>query len=261
VTHLRLSLNNPSRRTRGLLFGGLVLAGALAIGGGPTWAQEAEETVESPAAVDGADETLAGGIDGTWVVDPEIGDFSDYSSSWVGFRVAEELQGLGNVEAVGRTPVVSGSLEASGTSIDAATIEVDLTTITSDQPRRDPAIQRALDTVTFPTATIVSRGPADLGALPVDGEPFSATLPATLTIRGVSQDVDVTLTGQRVGDVVVVVGTLPIDFTAFDVTMPTAPIVLSVEDTGSLEWQLFLRRSAGDDGGDAAMEASPSSDA
>jgi polyisoprenoid-binding protein YceI len=191
----------------------------------------------SPAA-----DASAPGIDGTWVVDTEIGDFSEYSSSWVGFRVAEELQGLGNVDAVGRTPVVSGSLEAAGTSIDAATIEVDLTTITSDQPRRDPAIQRALDTVTFPTATIVSRGPVDLAALPVDGEPFSVNLPARLTIRGISQDIDVPLTGQRAGDVVVVVGTLPIDFTAFDVTMPTAPVVLSVEDTGSLEWQLFLRR-------------------
>ncbi len=55
---------------------------------------------------------------------------------------------------------------------------------------------------------------------------------------------DIPLTGQRVGDVVVVVGTLPVDFTSFDVTMPTAPVVLSVEDTGDLEWQLFFRREA-----------------
>jgi polyisoprenoid-binding protein YceI len=236
---------------------GLALAASLALasllGGGA--AVQAQDV--SPAT----DATVASGIDGAWTIDTQIGDFSDYSSSWVGFRVAEELQGLGNVEAVGRTPVVSGSLEAVGTSIDAATIEVDLTTITSDQPRRDPAIQRALDTVTFPTATIASRGPADLGALPVEGEPFTATLPATLTIRGISQDVEVPLTGQMVGDVVVVVGTLPIDFTAFDVTMPTAPVVLSVEDTGSLEWQLFLRRTADDDTGDAATETPPSPEA
>lgn len=251
VTDLRHRALDQPRRLRALLVGSLALA-AIVAGGALVQAQDASPA-PSPAA--------EAGIDGTWSIDTEIGDFSDYSSSWVGFRVAEELQGLGNVEAVGRTPVVSGSLEAAGTSIDAATIEVDLTTITSDQPRRDPAIQRALDTVTFPIATIASRGPADLGALPVEGEPFSATLPATLTIRGISQDVDVPLTGQRVGDVVVVVGTLPIDFTAFDVTMPTAPVVLSVEDTGSLEWQLFLRRTAGDDTGDAAAETPPSPEA
>ena len=67
-------------------------------------------------------------------------------------------------------------------------------------------------------------------------------MPGTLTIRDVSQDVTLELDGQRVGDVVVVVGTLPVDFTSFGVTMPTAPIVVSVEDDGDLEWQLFLRR-------------------
>lgn len=81
---------------------------------------------------------------GSWV-------FVDYSSSWVGFRVAEALQGLGDADAVGRTPAVSGALVANGSIIESALIEVELTTIGSDQPRRDPAIQRALDTVELPT--------------------------------------------------------------------------------------------------------------
>jgi polyisoprenoid-binding protein YceI len=216
------------------LSAGLALA-AIVAGGALVQAQDASP-VPSPAA--------EAGIDGTWSIDTEIGDFSDYSSSWAGFRVAEVLEGLGDVDAVGRTPAVSGSLEAEGSIIQSAVVEVDLTTITSDQPRRDPAIQRALDTVTFPTAVLETREPVDLGAVPVDGEPFTASVPGTLTIRGISQDVDIELNGQRVGDVVVVVGTLPVDFTAFDVTMPTAPVVLSVEDTGDLEWQLFFRRQA-----------------
>jgi polyisoprenoid-binding protein YceI len=217
---------------------GLILAvglGLTMLVGGPG-ASSAQEP-SAPAATDA-------GIDGTWVIDTEIGDFSDYSSSWAGFRVAEVLQGLGDVFAVGRTPVVSGSLQAEGSTIQSAVIEVDLTTITSDQSRRDPAIQRALDTVTFPTAVLETRGPVDMGAVPVDGQPFSVMVPATLTIRDTRQDVDLELTGQRVGDVVVVVGTLPVDFTSFGVTMPTAPVVLSVEDTGDLEWQLFFRRGA-----------------
>ena len=218
----------------------LALAASLALaaivaGGALVQAQD-PSPASSPAA--------EAGIDGTWSIDTEIGDFSDYSSSWAGFRVAEVLEGLGDVDAVGRTPAVSGSLEAEGSIIQGAVVEVDLTTITSDQPRRDPAIQRALDTVTFPTAVLETREPVDLGAVPVDGEPFTASVPGTLTIRGISQDVDIELNGQRVGDVVVVVGTLPVDFTAFDVTMPTAPVVLSVEDTGDLEWQLFFRRQA-----------------
>jgi polyisoprenoid-binding protein YceI len=246
MTDLRHRSLDQLRRLRLLLVGSLALASIVA-GGALVWAQDASPA-SSPAA--------EAGIDGSWTIDTEIGDFGDYSSSWAGFRVAEVLQGLGDVYAVGRTPVVSGSLEAEGATIQSARIEVDLTTITSDQPRRDPAIQRALDTVTFPTAVLETRAPVALDAIPIDGEPFAASVPGTLTIRGISQDVDIELSGQRVGDVVVVVGTLPVDFTTFDVTMPTAPVVLSVEDTGDLEWQLFFRREALRPVGDAP-EASP----
>lgn len=209
----------------------LSLVGALVLGAGVAQAQESEAPDVDT-------------IDGTWVVDTGIGDFADYSSSWVGFRVSEVLDPGGEVDAVGRTPAVSGQLVATGSVIENATIEVDLTTITSDRPRRDGAIQRALETNDFPSATLVSREPVDLGEVPVEGQPFSLSVPATLTIRDVSQEVDLELTGQRAGDIVVVVGTLPIDFTSFGVTMPTAPIVVSVEDSGDLEWQLFLSRQA-----------------
>lgn len=203
----------------------------------------AQEADASPSAT--PTET-SGGIDGTWTVNTELGSFEGddrfgpYSSSWVGFRVAEVLQQIGESEAVGRTPVVSGELTASGSVIESASIEVDLTTITSDQSRRDPAIQRSLDTTTYPTATFTSSAPVDLGSVPPENEPFSATVPGTLTIRGIDKEVELTIDGQRVGDIVLVVGTLPIDFTEFDVTMPVLGPVISVEDTGSLEWQLFF---------------------
>ena len=232
---------------------GLVLLGSLALASASLVSVSAVQAQGSPSASAATEpapaeslaaDAAASGIDGNWTLDTEIGDFADYSSSWVGFRVAEVLQQIGGSEAVGRTPSVEGSLVASGSTIGSAMIEVDLTSITSDQSRRDPAIQRALETGDLPTATLASRAPVDLGAVPVDGEAFTATVPTRLTIHGVSQDVDVELTGQRVGDVVVVVGTLPLDFTTFGITMPTAPIVLSVVDTADLEFQLFFRREA-----------------
>lgn len=207
----------------------LALGAAFVVGAGVAQAQDSEG---------------AGAIDGSWAVDTSIGDFEDFSSSWVGFRVAEVLSPGGEVEAVGRTPLVSGGLEASGSVIENALIEADLTGILSDRSRRDPAIQRALGTGDFPTATFESSELVDLGDVPADNEPFSASVPGTITIRDVSQDVTLELDGQRVGDVVVVVGTLPLDFTAFGITMPSAPIVVSVEDSGDLEWQLFLMREA-----------------
>lgn len=40
-------------------------------------------------------------VDGTWAVDTSIGSFSDYSTSYAGFRVAEVLDNIGETEAVG----------------------------------------------------------------------------------------------------------------------------------------------------------------
>jgi polyisoprenoid-binding protein YceI len=224
------SLERP-RSLRMVPLAALSLGAALVLGATNAYAQA-------------ADEPAAGGIDGFWAVDTEIGDFEEFTSSWVGFRVNEVLNPGGEVQAVGRTPVVSGQLEAAGTVIESAVIEADLTAIISDRPRRDDAIQRALGTDEFPVARFTSSAPVDLGAIPVEGEPFTASVPGSITIRDVSQDVTLELTGQRVGDVVVVVGALPVDFTSFGVTMPTAPIVVSVEDSGDLEWQLFLTRAA-----------------
>ena len=236
-THVR---STEQQRTP-VLFASAAIALALAatVGSSAVRAQDAEEPVESMAAVESP---AAAGIDGTWTLTTEIGDFEEFSSSWVGFRVAEVLERIGETEAVGRTPDVSGALTVTGSTIESALIEADLTTIQSDRSRRDPAIQRALNTGEFPTATFESSGPVDLEAVPVEGEPFETSVPGTLTINGVSQDVSLDMTGQRVGEVVVVVGTLPVDFTSFDVTMPTAPVVVSVEDAGDLEWQLFFER-------------------
>jgi len=215
----------------------IALAAALVLGAGAVYAQDAEE----PTA---GENVAADGIDGTWTIDTSIGDFAEFSSSWVGFRVAEVLNPGGKVDAVGRTPAVSGELAASGSVIESAVIEADLTAIVSDRTRRDDAIRRALGTNQFPTASFVSTEPVDLGLIPGE-DPFTASVPGSITIRDVSQDVTLELSGQRVGDVVVVVGTLPLDFGSFGVTMPSAPIVVSVDDSGDLEWQLFFTRDGG----------------
>jgi polyisoprenoid-binding protein YceI len=182
-------------------------------------------------------------LDGTWQVDTTIGNFSDYSSTYAGFRVAEVLDNIGDSVAVGRTPDVSGELTLAGQTLTAARVEVQLTTIMSDRPRRDPAIQQALETSTYPTATFELTDPIDLPSAPAEGVTYNTTTPGTLTIHGVSKQIDIALEARLVNGVIVIVGSADVTFSDYGVTMPRAPIVLSVADDGQIEFQLFFTRS------------------
>ncbi len=182
-------------------------------------------------------------VNGDWTVDTSIGTFSDYSSTWAGFRVAEVLDNIGDTEAVGRTPNVSGSLTLDGDQLSAVTIDVDLTSIRSDRERRDPAIQRTLETGQFPTATFELTDPITLADEPAEGVTYDVTANGNLTVHGVTQPVSVDLQARLVGDTIVVVGSTPFTFSDYGMTAPRAPIVLSVADGGSIEFQLFLTRA------------------
>lgn len=62
-------------------------------------------------------------------------------------------------------------------------------------------------------------------------------------MAGESNQVTVPLQFSVSGDVAVVTCTLDVTFADYGVEVPTAPIVVSVEDTGIVELQLFLTRA------------------
>jgi polyisoprenoid-binding protein YceI len=216
--------------------------------------QPVPEEVSIEAAVEDVATTVPGattpppsepnGLDGAWSVDTSIGEFSfeDATSSFVGFRIQEVLATVGATTAVGRTPVVSGSFVLSGAIITETMIEADMAEIVTNASRRDRAVQRALDTGTFPTATFTLTDPIDLGVIPNEGEPVSATAVGELTIKGVTQPIEIPLEAQLVGDLIAIVGAVDVTFDDWGISVPSAPIVASVEDHGVLELQLFFTR-------------------
>ena len=180
-------------------------------------------------------------VSGTWSVDTTIGEFGidEASGTFVGFRVKEVLgQGIGSATAVGRTPLVSGSAEIDGTTLVGAEIVADLTGLRTDRPMRDSRVQDALNTGAHPEATFVLSGPVDLG----EGRQVQVPAPGSLTINGVTNTVTVDLAAELVGRILAVVGTIDVVFADYDVEAPTAPVVVSVEDHGIVEVQLFLTR-------------------
>lgn len=204
-------------------------------------ATEAPES-ETPAAAESADpaaSTAPAGLDGTWTVDPSIGLFDDFSGSFVGYRVTEELVGIGTSTAVGRTPDVSGSLTLAGTTISAASFEADLTTLQSDSGMRDGQLGRqGLETDTYPTATFVLAEPIELDAEPAEGATIEATAVGDLTLHGVTQRVEIPLEARLANGVVTVVGSLPVAFGDYGMTAPESMRVLSIDENGRMEFQL-----------------------
>lgn len=185
------------------------------------------------------------GVDGTWTVNASIGSFTDFTSSFAGFRVQEQLAGIGAKTAVGRTPKVTGTMTIDGTTIPKATFEVDMTTLTSDDSRRDGQIRtQAIETSKFPKATFTLSQPISLGSIPADGQQITVNAVGDLTLHGVTKQVTFPLEAQRTGDVIAVVGQLEIPFSDYSISKPTSVAVLSVDDKGIMEVQLFFTKTA-----------------
>ena len=129
-----------------------------------------------------------------------------------------------------------------GTQITAVEVAGDLTTLKSDDDRRDGQLQRqALETAEFPQATFKLTTPIELGSVPTDGKPISATATGELTLHGVTKTVQVPIEARLSGDVVTVVGSVAIQFADYSVDRPTSFAVLSIEDHGTMEFQLHFR--------------------
>jgi polyisoprenoid-binding protein YceI len=206
-----------------------------------------ESTVSnvSSGTPDDAGAPTSGSVSGTWAVDTTTGEF-DYESAtgtFAGFRIEEELASIGSTTAVGRTGDVAGSITIEGTTLTAATFEVDMTTITTNDSRRDDQVAQALDVSTYPTGTFTLTEPVDLGAAAATGEPIAVTVVGELTIHGVTHTVELPIEAQLVDGTIVLVGSIDIVFSDYDVAVPASRVVVSVEDHGTLEFQILLTAS------------------
>ena len=157
------------------------------------------------------------------------------------YRVRERLMGhdLDN-DAVGTTKDITGRLfvDAQGHVVrDSSRIVVTLTNLTSDQARRDGFVKRrTLQVDSFPTATLVPtafRG--GTGTLPTSGTATFELL-ADLTVRGVTRPTVWKVTARADGGAVTGTAVTTFTFKDFSLDQPRVPVLLSVADTITLEY-------------------------
>jgi polyisoprenoid-binding protein YceI len=239
------------RRRWPFLVAALVALAAVGAGGWYFWIRE---DAPKRANIDDASQTLDSVADGEavapedlvgeWSVDTSVGSFDDFSGTWAGYRFDEELASIGATTAVGRTPEVSGTMTVTGEEVTDVEIEVDLTTLQSDQSFRDEAIRtRGLESDEFPTGTFRLSEPLDMPDGVAEGERVQATATGDLTIHGVTQEVTVDLEAELIGDRAAVVGSSPVALADFGMEPPTGARVLSVADEGEFEFQVFFTKS------------------
>lgn len=241
----------PRTRRRILLWGGGIGLALLVAVGVAIWYFVFRETAPPKVNIERATESVkdrgdsTGALDGTWAIDQTIGSFTDYTSTFAGYRVDEELAGIGAKTAFGRTPDVTGSLTLEGTNVTATDIEVDMTTLVSDESRRDNSLRRqSIETDRFPTSEFELTEPIELGSVPAEGQQVGADAVGRLTLHGVTKEVTIELKATLQDDVIVVTGLLPIVFADFDIERPVSAAVLTVEDNGLMELQLFFTNQA-----------------
>jgi hypothetical protein len=166
-----------------------------------------------------------------FAVDPE--------SSLLTIRVREQLAGFPSPsDAVLTTSALSGlvGLTRDGRMTADTHLAVDLTTIASDEPRRDSYVkQDTLQVGRYPTAELTVIGTHDLPQpLPLSGE-WKFTLVTSVVVHGTTHEVSWDVTGQRVGRELRATARTTVKFGDFGLVRPSVAAVLSVQDEIRLE--------------------------
>ncbi len=197
-----------------------------------TTVAEGSETAETTVGPgDGA--SASDGIDGEWTA---TGD------SVVGYRAKEVLFGQ-DTEGVGRTSSVTGTLTISGTSVDTAKFEVDMTTLKSDQDRRDGQVRgRIMETEKYPTSAFELTSPIDLGSIPADGTEITAKATGNLTIKAETKEVTLDLAAKKDGNTISVLTEYRIQFEEWGIEDPSFGPA-QVEDNALLEIKLVFEKA------------------
>jgi polyisoprenoid-binding protein YceI len=162
--------------------------------------------------------------------------FSVDASSKTTVRVREVLaQVRAPGDAVLTATGMQGSftLSGDGSFTSSSKITADLTTLKSDQTRRDDFIkENTLETRRFPTAEFVPTRAIGLSLpLPANGD-LKFTLAGRMTVHGVTKDVTFAVSAKRDGAQLTATATAEPawKFADFGMTVPRVAAVLSIED-------------------------------
>ena len=157
------------------------------------------------------------------------------------FTVEEQLARLpAPIDAVMRTTALSGEVHLDGRP---STIEIDLQSLSSDQQYRD----RYVRTQMFGSHRSATFTAGDVGALPEEftrGEVATGSGTGQLEIRGITVPLALEIEARDDGDVINIIGRTTFTWDEFQIPVPRARSVVSIEDDVRVEILLVVRPQA-----------------
>ena len=161
------------------------------------------------------------------------------------FTVGEQLKTLPLPSvAVMRTAALSGEVDLNGGSV----IEIDLSTLTSDQSVRDRYVSGTM----FRSSPIATFTVEHIGQVVdglYDGDTVTSQVDGTLTIRGVEVPLTFDVAVRNDGDVMYILGQTTFTWKQMQIFKPTVGRVVSVEDEVKVEVLLAARPQPAADNG------------
>lgn len=169
------------------------------------------------------------------------------SESEAAYFADEELATLSVPStAKGATNDITGTfyLAAGDWTLDetqTSTFTVDLTSLTSDEDRRDSRVQDALETGTYPTATFTVTSITGVDSAPAEGETAAFQMTGILDLHGVEKEVTWDVEGRREGNVITALATTNFLYEDFGIPVLSVGGFVSVEDDVTLQMQIIAQ--------------------
>ena len=156
--------------------------------------------------------------------------YVDASQSQASYAVDETFLGQRlDVTAVGKTSALSGAIVLQNGVIQPSTVEVDLTTLRSDQSRRDNRVQQVLDTRNHPRAVFrIEKAEGD--PVLTEGQEVPIRLTGTMTIKGVDRPLTFAGTAKLADGILTLSAEATFAMTEFGVDPPNIASFVAVED-------------------------------
>jgi polyisoprenoid-binding protein YceI len=203
--------------------------------------EAAASSAPTASADAGGSASTESDIAGTWAI---------AAGSEAGYRVREQLANLpAESDAVGRTSDVTGSITlvaaGDGAQLTDGSIEVDTTTIESDEGRRDNRLRsEGLETDEFPSATFTITAPVEIPAAALAGEASDVTLVGDLTLHGVTRSVEIPAQARLADGQIQVAGSITFPLADYDISAPNiGGFIVSIADEGALEFLVVFEKA------------------